>query len=234
METLIIVGGPGRAGTNNAITYMHLHNEIFGYVGATKGKTINDQFESDWKHFLSFQIPQTGRFGGNTHIEITKFLVEKNKDHPNNLDKYPIIARKMEFMENNMEAWNFFTELGVDLKFVFCMRADFHQLSGSRVHDVSQDWFFDYSLQSFHRMQYIAERFPTCTIDVTSDCVLDDYLYMDKMLGTKPSEKQLWWRNTNPVTNGQSQTTKDSRPRLPGHKIEVLRKAYFETRAKLL
>lgn len=230
METLVIVGGPGRAGTNSAITYLHLNDEIFGYVGANPG----DQFESDFENFLSYQIPQTGRFGGGNHPEVCKFLEEKNGAHPNNLDEYPIIARKMEFFENNQNAWDFFTSLDVPLKFVFCVRSDFHQLAGSRVDDPNLDWFMDQSLRSFDQMQAIGGKYPACTIDVTSNCVLDDYLYMDKMLRVKPSKWQLWWREHNPVTNGKSQKEKNERPRLPDYKIDVLRKAYHATRAALL
>ena len=223
MKEFIIVGGPGRAGTTTTATYLHLSNEIFSFTGGEKS-----QCSEDFEHFVSVQIPTIARFGSKNNDKMVEFFKTKNEDHRSGIiDKYPYLARKMEHVELSTDRLFFFENIGYPIKFIFCMRRDFHNLFRSRIHDEDKEDFTLNCLESMREMQRIAKIYPSCCIDV-SETPQEDYKRVDSMLGLEPSVWQKWFRENNPAANWR--TYKKSAPKLPDELSVPLVDMYDETR----
>ena len=242
-DTIIIVGGFGRTGTNSVLQYLHLNNEIFGFVS---GKS--EEFDGDFNNYVDSQVPQisktdlklklkdfidlkNARFytGTDTHFKLKQERV---------VDHFRYIAKKHENIE--LDGYlDFFVKSGLHLKFIFCVRSDFCQLYMSRKENrqrVTSEEFISKCLDSFYQMQRIAERYDSCCIDVTDGCASYDYERIDTMLGIEVSAWQDWWRKNNPKTNARPDQDLGDRvfPDISEKTIRLFRKAYYKTRSKLI
>jgi hypothetical protein len=237
-ETMIIIGGFGRAGTNTVSQYLHLNDKIFAFMTGSE-----DEMSSDFKHYVSCQgaqVPQL-RFDYPKHKEILSYIGMKNRDRERYgaVDHYPFISRKHEEIEIDPDKIAFFENLNMNLKFIFCVRSDFNQLYLSRKeigHDLSVEGFTQMCWESFESMQVLGEKYLSCCIDVTDNCAYLDYDRIDRMLKISRSPLQEWWRNDNPKTNWRNPTAHGPRSNfeLPEYETKFLRECYYKTRARLI
>lgn len=248
-NTMIIVGGFGRAGTNSVLLYLHLNDNVFGFVSGNDA-----EFDGDFYNYIHLQVPQTLRTSGQTTPDLDRlraFIDQKNArfytgTDPNFeftdefvIDHYKYLARKHERIEVR-NAIDFFAKTGMHLKFIFCVRNDFHQLYLSRKENRKPDSSEEFVLKcldSFHQMQRIARRYDSCCIDVTDGCVSSDYKDIDRMLRLESSDWQDWWRDNNPKTNARAAQDLGKREAISGisdKNIAMLRRAYYKTRSRLI
>ena len=221
MMKLVIVGGFGRAGTNTVSLFLHLHNEVFGFVSGDK-----TQFDRDLNYYIRVQVPQITRYGQYRSTlsdpkllaemdKLTEFIENKNKLFPESIFKFPCIVRKHEKVEwDELERLRFFESLSsltlpqVDLKFIFCVRKSFRDLYLSRTagrkngEKETPEEFLGMCKMSFAQIRKLSERYDCVCIDVTDEHRFEhDYLSVNRMLGLEISEWQKWWIKNNPKTN---------------------------------
>jgi hypothetical protein len=136
----------------------------------------------------------------------------------------------VEDIELSAERLPFFENIGYPIKFIFCMRRNFHDLFRSRIHEEDMEDFAVRRLESMKEMQRIAKIYPSCCIDV-STTPEEDYKRVDSMLGLELSEWQKWFQEENPAANQRDY--EDSAPTLPDELNDVLISKYDETRRVL-